>query len=161
MRIVESPDPYKAVRGETDLFLAGGITNCPDWQAEMLKKLKGDIVVYNPRRANFPIDDPNAAKEQITWEYNRLKVAKEILFWFSRGSLNPIVLFGYGMWGLSKWSSKKIFIGVDPEYERKQDVYIQTELVRDDYRLIGNPPSLEIYESIDDITDRANLLNNG
>ncbi len=34
-----------------DLFLAGGIANCPDWQAEAIKLLGNqDIVVANPRR---------------------------------------------------------------------------------------------------------------
>ena len=35
-----------------DLFLAGGITNCPDWQADAIKMLDdgSDIVVANPRR---------------------------------------------------------------------------------------------------------------
>ena len=31
-----------------DLFLAGGITNCPDWQAEAIKLLGDqDIVIAN------------------------------------------------------------------------------------------------------------------
>ena len=34
-----------------DLFLAGGITNCPDWQIEAIRLLGNqDIVVANPRR---------------------------------------------------------------------------------------------------------------
>lgn len=55
------------------IFLAGGITNCPDWQSvliDIIKDYKKDIVenvvLYNPRRKNFPIGDPNAAEQQIT-----------------------------------------------------------------------------------------------
>ena len=34
-----------------DLFLAGGVTNCSDWQAEAIRLLGDqDIVVDNPRR---------------------------------------------------------------------------------------------------------------
>ena len=49
------------------VFLAGGITDCPDWQSEVIKYLrryeinnKLDLVVYNPRRKFFDIynDDP-------------------------------------------------------------------------------------------------------
>jgi len=69
-----------------------------------------------------------------------LRDADAIVFWFSRGSLNPIVLFELGLWGLSR--ETPIFIGIDPEYERKQDVIIQTSLAR---------PELDIFEDLSDI----------
>ncbi len=44
------------------LFLAGGITGCPDWQRQLRDKLADTpLTLLNPRRANFPIDDPRAA----------------------------------------------------------------------------------------------------
>jgi len=115
------------VRGAS-LFLAGGITNCPDWQSELIEKIKdvNHLVIYNPRRKNFPINDPNAAEEQIVWEFEHLSKAEIIVFWFSRGSLNPIVLFELGKYGFI--DGKIIIIGIDPEYERSQDVKIQTLL---------------------------------
>jgi hypothetical protein len=118
------------------LFLAGGITNCPNWQQDLIELLKDerDLIVYNPRRANFPIHDPNAAKKQIAWEYQYLKHCDMISFWFSRGSLNPIVLYELGMHGNS--SDKIIFIGIDEGYERKQDVEIQTKLARPDIKIV-------------------------
>jgi hypothetical protein len=129
------------------LFLAGGITNCPDWQLDVIQHLRlreaedkytWNIQVFNPRRENFPIHDPNAAMEQIKWEFNRLKESEFILFWFSRGSLNPIVLYELGMWGNSR--TTPIVVGMDPEYERKQDVRIQTALAR---------PGIQIADSMD------------
>ena len=130
MKYIEAPERY--LTGELSIFLAGGITNCPDWQQEMVKLLKDlDIVVFNPRRKDFPIGDPKAAYEQIKWEFEFLDRADMILFWFSRGSLNPIVLFEYGKWLMNtrnKTNYKPIFVGIDPEYARKQDVHIQTEL---------------------------------
>lgn len=132
------------------LFLAGGITNCPDWQQELIEKIKdiNDLIVYNPRRKNFPINDPNASEEQITWEYEHLRDADIIVFWFSKGSLNPIVLYELGRWGNS--SNKKIIIGMDNEYERKNDVIIQTMLSRPDinfwYTIKGL--SSEIYRIV-------------
>jgi len=118
------------------VFLAGGITNCIDWQAELIKEIQDfdNLVVYNPRRKNFPIHDPNASEEQITWEYEHLRDADMIIFWFSRGSLNPIVLYELGRWGNS--SDKKIVIGIDPEYERTTDVTIQTLLSRPDTKFV-------------------------
>ena len=120
----------------TSLFLAGGITNCPKWQNELIKYLKDidDLVIYNPRRENFPIHDSNAAEEQIIWEYDYLKKCDIISFWFSKGSLNPIVLYELGIHGNS--SNRLIFIGMDTEYERKQDVIIQTELARSDVKIV-------------------------
>lgn len=132
--VIESPNEIYSIKNNSfKIFLAGGISYCSDWQSEMIKLLKKrrgiysdtDITIYNPRRVNFPIDDPDAAEEQITWEYNHLRDADIILFWFSKGSLNPIVLYELGRWG---FTGKKIVIGIDPDYERKQDVMIQSKL---------------------------------
>jgi hypothetical protein len=30
---------------------------------------EAEVYLFNPRRENFPINDPNASKEQIEWEY--------------------------------------------------------------------------------------------
>lgn len=114
------------------VFLAGGITNCPDWQSEAIERFKSieaySFTLYNPRRENFPINDPSASEQQIVWEFNHLRDADIIIYWFASGSLNPIVLYELGMWGNS--SDKTIFIGCDPEYARTQDVLIQTKLAR-------------------------------
>lgn len=130
--IIEAPKEIYSIKNNRNkkLFLAGGITNCPDWQSMIISMLEPirDLTVYNPRRKNFPIDDPKAAEEQITWEYNHLRDSDIILFWFSKGSLNPIVLYELGRWGNS--SDKPIVIGLDKEYERKQDVIVQTLLSR-------------------------------
>jgi hypothetical protein len=125
------------------VFLAGGITSCPNWQKSIIDKLKGqeknikeNIILFNPRRENFPIHDPNAANEQIKWEYDKLKESDMIIFWFSRGSLNPIVLYELGMWGNSR--DIPIIIGIDEGYERKQDVEIQTKLAKPDVLTVYN-----------------------
>jgi hypothetical protein len=138
--IIEAPNEVYSLENNRNikLFLAGGISNCPDWQSEIitnLKNIKG-LTVYNPRRKNFPINDPNAAEAQITWEYNHLKEVDIILFWFSRGSLNPIVLYELGRWGNS--SNKKMIIGLDNEYERKEDVIIQTNLSKVDPIIVNS-----------------------
>lgn len=134
VQIVEAVNEIYNIDKHTSkkLFLAGGITNCPDWQSEVIENLKtfDKLVIYNPRRKNFPINDPHASEEQITWEYEHLEAADIIVFWFSRGSLNPIVLYELGKWGNS--TNKEIIIGLDPEYERQSDVIIQTRLSRPD-----------------------------
>ncbi len=146
IKVVTAPD-YNIYEGKS-IFLAGGITNVPEWQTDlidMLRKMdlgKEQVILYNPRRKNFPIHDPNASNEQITWEFRKLQASEMIIFWFARGSINPIVLYELGMWGNSR--ATPISIGLDPLYERKQDVIIQTGLAR---------PALEVKTSLQDIAE--------
>ena len=80
-----------------DLFLAGGITNCPDWQAEALVLLGNqDIAVANPRRKRALALQGKGATHQIEWEYEYLRRARVVLFWFPKESLCPIALFELG-----------------------------------------------------------------
>jgi len=141
--IIESPNEVYSLENNENkkLFLAGGITDCPDWQSEIINDLKHikDLTIYNPRRKDFPIDDPNASEEQITWEYNHLRDSDIIIYWFSRGSINPIVLYELGKWGTA--SDKPIFIGIDKDYTRSIDVEIQTKL--------SNPNAPIVYSLIE------------
>lgn len=152
--IIEAVNEYYGLSKQQmkKLFLAGGITNCPNWQKDIISKIKDidNLIVYNPRRNNFPIGDQNAAIQQIVWEYEHLESADIIVFWFSNGSLNPIVLYELGRWGNS--TKKDIIVGIDTEYERKQDVVIQTLLSRPDTRFVYTIPSLA-----DNIRDVLNL----
>jgi len=143
--IIESPNEVYSLENQRNfkLFLAGSITDCPDWQAEVIEKVKhlSNLTVYNPRRANFPIGDPKAAEEQITWEYKKLKESDGVSFWFDSGSLGPITLYELGRWGNSSYD-KSLVIGIHKEYQRKQDVEIQTNLSR---------PGTKISYSIDNL----------
>jgi len=144
MRYIEAPEEYTPSTGELSIFLAGGIQNCPQWQADMTRGLKDtSLNIVNPRRANFPIHDPNAAKAQITWEHKYLRVADAISFWFCKETMCPIVLYELGAWSMK---DKPIFVGMDPEYQRRQDVEIQTGLVR---------PEVEIVYSLDELTQQV------
>ncbi len=135
MIYVESPNNYdKKQHSGNAIFLAGGITGCPDWQQEIVKMLKQtDLILLNPRRADFPIGNPDAAQKQIEWEYFHLRVADAVSFWFSPETLNPIVLYELGAWSVS---STPIFVGVHPEYKRRQDVEIQTGLERPEVKIV-------------------------
>jgi len=142
MQYIEAPTQYEP-KGQKSLFLAGGITGCPDWQREVVAALADtDWVVLNPRRANFPIHDPNAAIAQITWEHEHLRKADAISFWFPRETLCPIVLYELGAWSMT---DKPLFIGMDREYQRRMDVVIQTGLAR---------PDVHIVYSLDDLAQQ-------
>lgn len=120
------------------VFMCGGITNCPDWQQDFVKLMEPQSrgTLFNPRRADFPIGDPNAAKEQITWEFNALNGAHMYIFWFSDATIQPIVLFELGARLAERRKDRysgrvasTILIGIEEGYTREQDVRIQTELV--------------------------------
>lgn len=136
MYYLEAPEKLERSSGYKSVFLAGGITNCPNWQkmmASLLADTKMNLILLNPRRANFPIGDPGAAMEQITWEHDHLRAATAILFWFPCETLCPIVLYELGAWSMT---DKPIFVGVHPRYKRRRDVEIQTGLVRPDVKVV-------------------------
>ena len=144
VRYFESPQELEKTPGQKSIFLAGGITNCPEWQRVMMELLsESDLALVNPRRANFPIHDPSAAQKQITWEYRHLRMVDAILFWFPCETICPIVLYELGAWSMS---DKTIFVGVHPHYERRADVEIQTALVR---------PEIEVLYSLGDLADQV------
>ncbi|MDY6902992.1 MAG: nucleoside 2-deoxyribosyltransferase domain-containing protein [Cyanobacteriota bacterium] len=125
------------------IFLAGGISGCPDWQSQMVELLEpSPWIILNPRRANFPIHEPDASRQQIAWEYKHLRLASAILFWFPKETICPIVLYELGAWSMT---DKPLFIGVHPNYPRRQDVEIQTSLVR---------PEVKIVYSLQDLAEK-------
>jgi hypothetical protein len=122
--------------GSPSLFLAGGITGCPDWQRVAVSLLADEpVTLLNPRRVNFPIDDPDAAPQQIEWEHRHLRKADDVLFWFPREALCPIALYELGAWSMT---AKPLFVGTHPNYQRRQDVEIQTKLARPDAPVSSN-----------------------
>jgi len=150
-KIIEAPKEYYGLYSSRwpSLFLAGGITGCEDWQAQMLEKLKHEtLIIYNPRRENFPIDDPSAAEVQICWEFDKLVRADIVSFWFSAGSLNPIVLYELGLHGNSM-PGRPIAVGVEEKYSRKMDVYYQTALAR---------PEVRIVTSLEDLAEEIRAI---
>lgn len=127
MDYIEAPSNHR-VPGNLNLFIAGGITGCPDWQAELVKSLSDihGLSIYNPRRSLYP---DGIEYEQIEWEYYWLKQADIISFWFSRHTLQPIVLLEFGRWSaMAKETGKKLIVGCDEHYERYRDVAIQYQL---------------------------------
>jgi len=162
MQYLEAPNMWTEKLSRPNVFLAGGISNCPDWQSEVVTALKNstkldgtDYTLYNPRRTNFQINDPKAAREQITWEHAALHASDIIVFWFSKGSDNPIVLFEYGVHMtrlcFREQPLKYIVVGCHPEYSRRLDVLTQTQLMHIRSRLTESIGSLEGAGTISDL----------
>ena len=128
---IEAPTHHTG-SGTPSVFLAGGITDCPDWQSQAVALLGSlSIVIFNPRRADFPIHDPGAASEQINWEFTHLSRAQVILFWFpdSGPTPQPIALYELGR---HVALGHRVAVGADPAYVRRADVLIQLGLARPD-----------------------------
>jgi hypothetical protein len=110
------------------VFLAGGIGNCPDWQAEAVELFADrEVALFNPRRVNFPEWNREQSEIQIRWEFDAIAEADVTMFWFPAGpSMQPIALFELGG---RLWSGAPMVVGRDPEYLRADDIDIQVELV--------------------------------
>lgn len=132
---------------DSTIFLAGGITGCEDWQSRAVGLFDDledapseydksqNILLLNPRRANFDVTKPQMTKEQIIWEYNMLSCAEIHLFWFPEETLCPITLYELGK---SLQTHGLVFIGCHPNYQRKLDVEIQAKLIHPDIVIHDN-----------------------
>jgi len=125
-KYIECPAEWTPQTSELSVFLAGGISNCDNWQPRMAQLLSNcDMTVVNPRRSNFDLNSVDMAKKQIEWEHKYLQKVSTVLFWFPSETLCPITLLEYGKWMVRE---KKIFLGIHPEYKRKLDLEVQTLL---------------------------------
>ena len=118
------------------VFLGGGITNCKNWQDEVIKELMDEnITIYNPRRKYFDVTDDGITYEQIEWEFFYLEEMNIFSMYFCNSeSVQPICMYELGRNIIrmqnrfpSDWE-KRIVISVEDGYKRKEDVLIQTEL---------------------------------
>ncbi|MEI7718356.1 MAG: nucleoside 2-deoxyribosyltransferase domain-containing protein [archaeon] len=132
MKYIECPKVYEG--REVSLFLAGGISGCKIWQNDLVKLLEDtSLVLINPRRKNFDIKDLTLEKKQITWEYEHLERASAVSFWFPSETVCPITLYELGK--ISQ-TDKPLFIGIDRNYTRINDISIQTKLIRPDVKVV-------------------------
>ena len=137
MKVVTAVEEYSPKEDEISVFLAGGVTGCWDWQKAVIEELEKkedteNLVVFSPRRENFPIEDPNAAQEQIEWEYKYLHIADIFSMYFTAGeSTQPICMYELGV-HLTRAEMgdlpETVVISVEDGYVRSQDVIIQSEL---------------------------------
>ncbi|MBL1115310.1 nucleoside 2-deoxyribosyltransferase domain-containing protein [Streptomyces sp. 110] len=113
------------------LFLAGGITDCPDWQKTATAALEDlDVTVFNPRRSSFPKHDLNAEAAQVGWEYQHLRRADLMMFWFpeSPTSHQPIALYELGM---AAGQDADLVVGADAGYVRRTNMVAQLSHARE------------------------------
>jgi hypothetical protein len=137
-RLITSPNTSHKTKNT--IFLAGGISNCPDWQTPVAEKLLAntDYTIFNPRRKDWNIDDEaDEAQKQIIWEHEHLARSETILFWFPQETLCPITLLEYGKFLVS---NRKLVVGTHLDYQRRFDVEVQGNLER---------PGLYVWSDLD------------
>ncbi|MGW4527875.1 RapZ C-terminal domain-containing protein [Amycolatopsis sp. NPDC004378] len=146
-RYFEAPNYYRPRPGSAPaVFLAGGITGCPRWHdhaATVLAAAPDPVVVLNPNRVDFPIHDPAAGWEQVSWEQHHLHLPDATtLFWFPecdpQVTVQPIAMFELGQ---ALGEGRRIVVGADPGYPRAADVRMLCQLAR---------PGMPVYASLDD-----------
>jgi hypothetical protein len=139
MRLVQCPETY-AAQAPLRLFIAGGISGCGDWQAELIGRLRQTgYCVFNPRRRDFPEGDAEASRRQIEWEHAHLAAADLVSFFFPPETLCPITLFELGKMAMSR---RELYVGADPGYARRKDVAIQLGLIRPEVRVVDTVEAL-------------------
>jgi hypothetical protein len=157
MKYIQCPDSLEASYSTRDnrLFLAGGISNCGDWQTEMKNLLASqeNIIVINPRRLDFDRSKISDG-EQIGWERRHLHYSNLISFWFPDETVCPITLFEFGYWlNFIEFNcppaNKKIFVGASDKYSRRSDLVEQIKLSN------GSNQIGEIVNSIEGLTNQV------
>lgn len=148
MKVITAPEKYIQVPcKEVSVFLAGGIQNTTDWQSVVIKELnstfeKLPVILFNPRRAVYPKDDPHAMKEQIKWEYEYLAETDIFSMYFAPGeSVQPICMLEYGKYLMKTYYDgdwARFIACADKGYSRFDDIIIQTSLVNPDIFVSGH-----------------------
>lgn len=127
----ERPSVDRIASLPTVVFLAGGVTDCPDWQSRAIARLEEfPVTVMNPRT-----DDPTEHEaEQIIWEFNMINLAEIIIFYFPCETVCPLSLYELGRCNVlaAEKNGKKLFIGFHPDYCKSFDVTFQTILANNE-----------------------------
>ena len=118
------------------VFLAGGISNCKDWQKEVIDELKNDnISIFSPRQENFDITDKLASNHQIEWEFERLEQMDIFSMYFCNdNSVQPICMYELGR-NIVRMQNRfpfnwqdRIVVSIEKGYAREKDVIMQLKL---------------------------------
>ena len=85
------------------------------------------------------------ARQQIVWEFENLKSAKVVLFWFP----NAETIITFLELGKELARKSRIVVGVDPDYNRRFDIETQVHL---------ELPRAVIYTTLDETVQAAARL---
>ena len=134
MKVITAPEYYVPTRDEITVFLAGGITNCENWQKEVIDYLKSlpeektdKLVIFNPRRDKWPKNsDTEEIRRQINWEAEYIMKSDIFSMYFANTdkSDQPICFYELGRYA----NSRHDIVSYQEGFKRALDVEIQTSI---------------------------------
>lgn len=135
--------PFPAI-DTTYVFLAGSIEmgTAPDWQKEVIEKLKNTSVTFlNPRRPDWdstwkPDPKEGPFREQVIWELTSIAKSKVVFFYFAPGTVSPISLLELG---LVLGGDMKAIVCCPPDFGRYGNIKITCEIAE-----------VPVYETLDE-----------
>lgn len=107
--------PERRTFAAPSVFLAGGITNSPRWQDEVINHLTATldgITIFNPRRPSDFGDVTVEYERQVTWELDHIFAADLVLFWFPAAECRITRI----EFGLVVGHNKPVVVGADPQF---------------------------------------------
>jgi len=134
MKVVLAPRIDSEHPDKLRIFLAGCANT--DWRKEFVKYFDedDDVVFLDPKREDWDLMNKSMMEEQVTWEFVKQKNADIMVFYYNAGSVCPITLLEFGLWGLSKGTP--MVVGVTSDYEKHDDIILQTKLARPETRIV-------------------------
>ena len=163
MHHIEAPYDHRLnTEKESSIFLGCGISNCKNWHKKLVGELafgKFPITVINPRRENFDIAKQEESLIQIKWEHKYLRLVDIIVFYFCEETVCPITLFELGAAlerNLNKDNPQRILVYCEPNYIRKFDVGIQTQLINDAVQS-NRINNAFVYDSYEDFVENIKV----
>ena len=153
MKVITAPEYYVPKKTEITVFLAGGITNCEDWQQEVIDYLQNlpenqteKLVIYNPRRSEWPDNgDVEEIRRQINWEADYIRHADIFSMYFvnTKKSDQPICFYELG-----KYANCRSVISYQEGFTRALDVKLQLEVIGIENRINENFTPVQHAEAI-------------
>lgn len=99
MRVVTYPEKYERKEGDIAVFLGGGISDCPNWQEDVIDYLKlhnlnlENMVILNPRGDESKI--LNFDEKQV-WDFDNLNEADIVSFYFCANATQSTSMYELG-----------------------------------------------------------------
>ena len=139
MKVITAPEYYVPTREEITVFLAGGITNCENWQKEVIDYLmslpeeKTDrLVIFNPRHDKWPKNsDTEEIRRQINWEADYIRSADIFTMYFTNTekSDQSICFYELGKYANRNNNDISYIISYQEGFKRALDVEFQMEIL--------------------------------
>ena len=127
------------------VFLAGGVIPDNDWRDEVIAYFKENwkhdkgIVFFSPVRPTCNFNDVDDLRKQIEWEQKYINTSGMLVsFYFPNSQYHqPMSFYELGRCigkrkqdPFGNWLGNDVFISVNKNYFRKNDVVIQTEVAK-------------------------------